>query len=741
MNEIQKNSVRWRRVLLTINLSIAVTITIVEILMSFVLYFHHLILQKSLFIYIRDYIIKPNIVIWGGMFILAMIISLCNKYEDRLQARKSARYESGSLYDEIINGSLMFMLTLSVGTVAYVHYIFRVTVAGFCIPIFLCIVFYNRKLCIRIVSMSEIMLILVGIHRVMRNDGQDLYIIEDSMIIMLFIAVCGIIALRLIEQMKLQYEEIFKARQEAEVANQSKSSFLANMSHEIRTPINAIMGMDEMILRTSLNEDILSYALDIKTASHSLLSIINDILDVSKIESGKMEILPVNYELSTLIHDVYNTVAIRAKDKGIDLILEVDENLPNHLYGDDIRLRQVINNLLSNGVKYTVEGSVTLKVQGEILGNQLLLSVLVKDTGIGIKEEDIPKIREKFQRVDMEKTRNIEGTGLGMSIASSFLELMGSRLEIDSVYGAGSCFSFKVLQEIKSMEAVGNVETHVDENVQHYVSKQSASWIAPKAKILVVDDNAMNIKVFTQLLKESMMRIDRAESGKECLSKVRQVKYDMIFLDDMMPDMSGIETRQHIVEMPDSQCSGTPIIAFTANAIKGAVEKYKEAGFNGYLAKPIAPEKMEKLILDFMNPDLIEAGKKKEELTLLQDKEDISLPEIPGIDWKFGMSVWENEAMLLELATDFYDDLPENMANLTAWEQEAEKEENMSMFCIKVHALKSAAATIGALPLAAMARILEKASKEKNLEKVHALYPYLLELTGEYMENMKVLKE
>ncbi|MDO4975689.1 MAG: response regulator [Eubacteriales bacterium] len=741
MNELQKNSAHWRKVLLRINISIAITITIVEIVMSFVMHFQHLIFQETLTEYIVDYIIKPNIVIWGGIIILGIIFHFANEHKELLQSKVGPLYECGSLYDDILNGSLILMLTLSVGTVAYVHYIFRVTVAGFAIPIFLSIIFYSRKICIQTIATSEIMLLMVGIHRLMAEKTDDLYIIEDGMIIMVFILAIGIIALKLIKHMELQYDEILKARQEAEIANQSKSSFLANMSHEIRTPINAIMGMDEMILRTSLNEDILSYAVDIKNASNSLLSIINDILDVSKIESGKMELLPVDYELSTLIHDVYNSVAIRAKDKGIELNLEIDESLPNFLYGDDIRLRQIITNLLSNGVKYTIEGTVTLKIGGEIQGNELLLSVMVKDTGIGIKEEDIPRIQEKFQRVDEQNTRSIEGTGLGMSIAISFLELMGSKLEITSNYGEGSCFSFIVLQEIKSMVPVGNIDTHMEESVHQYVSKKSSGWIAPKAKILVVDDNALNIKVFSQLLKESMIRIDRAESGSECLAKVKQVQYDLIFLDDMMPDMNGLEVRKEIVTMADSQCINTPIIAFTANAIKGAMERYMEAGFQGYLAKPIIPEKMEKLILDFLDEELVEAGEEREELQVLKDRESVQLPEIPGIDWKFGMSVWEDEAMLLELAKDYYDDLPETMERLSKWESKIEEEENMSMFCIKVHALKSASATIGALPLAALARVLEKASKEKNAEKVHALYPYLLELTEEYRENMKILKE
>lgn len=847
MNDLQKTFAHWRRIFININLSLAVVITSVEIVMSITLHFQHLILQDTLFEYVYEYLIQPNVVIWGGILLMGLVFLVVERNKEFLQSKSGPKYECGSLYDEILNRTLILMLTLSCGTAAYVHYIFRVTVVGFCIPIFLCVVFYSRRICIETICVIECMLMVVANHRYIRQEGNDPYILEDIVIIMLFMFVFALIALQVIKHMKLQHEQMIEAREAAVVANQAKSNFLANMSHEIRTPINAVMGMDEMILRKSQDEEVLSYALDIKKASNSLLSIINDILDVSKIESGKMVILPVEYDLSGLIHDVYNNVAVRAKDKGLDLLLDVDEKLPNKLIGDDIRIRQIITNLLTNGVKYTLKGSVTLQVTGAPVEEGLLLHVTVRDTGIGIKEEDLPKLKEKFQRIEEQRNRSIEGTGLGMNITSSLLDMMGGSLQIDSEYGVGSCFSFEIKQGVVDSEPIGDLGRRFSELSHVAAQKKEKSWIAPKAKLLVVDDNAMNLKVFNQLLKPFMMRIDSVDSGYLCLEKVEQIRYDIIFLDDMMPGLDGRKTLELMKEMPENQCADTPVIALTANAVKGAMEGYLKAGFDGYLAKPIVPEKLENMILELLGEELVEHST-NEPLPTERELEELSnqyqeayeeafadviesvvagpadpgedyvapvlcescgceihgsgseghgsgseghgsgghgasgydaaghgaggagyetsghgasgyevsgyadsvhesdaakepvFPEIHGINWQYGMTVWCNADLLLELACDFYDDLPNVIEKLSGWEAEIEEEESMKSFCIRVHALKGAAATIGAMNLSAMALILELASKEKNPEKVHQLWPYLLNMLEEYQESMQVLK-
>lgn len=387
---------------------------------------------------------------------------------------------------------------------------------------------------------------------------------------------------------------IEKEKQQAVLSSAAKAKFLANMSHEIRTPINAVLGMDTMILRETKEPKTKEYAQDIQSAGQTLLGLINDILDMSKIESGKMKIVPAEYDLSSMIHDIANMISIKAKDKGLDFEVQVNQELPSRMYGDEIRIRQVLINILNNAVKYTEKGGVTFKVDGTVEEGHVLLHFSVKDTGIGIKEEDLSKLFVEFERIEEDRNRNIEGTGLGMNITSQLLEMMGSHIQVNSVYGEGSEFFFDLDQKIMNPEPIGNLEERIRqqtrENVYH------VAFMAPDAHVLVVDDNAMNRKVFRGLLRKTRVQVDEAESGAQCLEMVSTNHYDLIFLDHMMPDMDGIETLQVMRSMQDYPCKGTPVIALTANAIAGAKEMYLAAGFDDFLSKPIIPDKLENMI-------------------------------------------------------------------------------------------------------------------------------------------------
>lgn len=381
-------------------------------------------------------------------------------------------------------------------------------------------------------------------------------------------------------------------------ANTAKSTFLANMSHEIRTPINAILGINTMTLRESNEENIRDYAKDIDTAGQTLLSLVNDILDISKIESGKMEIVPVKYNLFTLLTDVFNMINMKAKAKNLDLTLDVDETLPAMLFGDDVRIRQILINLMTNAVKYTEKGSVTLKVTGKVSVDVVVLGFAVIDTGIGIKDEDREKLFAKFERLDTIKNRNVEGTGLGISITTRLLELMGSSLEVTSKYGEGSIFSFDLYQGIEEMVSIKEASDRTINNEKE--KSDTVRFIAPDAKILVVDDNMMNRKVFKKLLERLKVQVDDADSGESALKIVCENEYDIIFLDHMMPRMDGIETL-HIMRA-NTICPNinTPVIALTANAISGSREFYLGEGFDNYLSKPISPAELEKMIFDLL---------------------------------------------------------------------------------------------------------------------------------------------
>ena len=374
------------------------------------------------------------------------------------------------------------------------------------------------------------------------------------------------------------------------------------------------------------------YAADVQSATKSLLSIINDILDFSKIESGKMELVPVEYDFSSMIHDAVNMIMMKAENKGLKTVVSVEKTIPSRLFGDEGRIRQILINLLNNAVKYTKEGSVSLNVTGDIQDNEVCLTFVVEDTGIGIKEEDISKLFARFERIEEEKNKNIEGTGLGISITMQLLKLMDSELKVESEYGKGSRFSFVLKQWIVNNEPIGNLEERIKQHASDY--KYRVSFTAPNAHVLVVDDNTINRMVFINLLKQTKIQIDEAKSGMECLEKVQEKRYDLIFLDHMMPEMDGVETLHHMKAMDTYPCKDTPVIALTANAISGAHEMYLKEGFTEYLSKPIQPEKLEKMIVSMLPQELVE---EYETVDCAGNDESISLPDVDGIDWDIAL--------------------------------------------------------------------------------------------------------
>lgn len=402
-----------------------------------------------------------------------------------------------------------------------------------------------------------------------------------------------------LREMTVQLE---KAKEEAERANKAKSDFLARVSHELRTPVNAILGMNEMILRESDDDEICNYAYDAKNAALSLLSIINELLDSSKIESGMMEIIEENYHLGSVLNDLYSMVSIRAKEKELNLTFDVDEKIPRAYCGDAKRIKQVVLNILTNAIKYTTQGSVLLKVScNKVEQEEAVLKFSVKDTGSGIQNENIEKIYDAFQRFDVEKNKNVEGTGLGMNIVQQFLKLMGSELKIVSEYGKGSEFSFEIVQKVFDAAAIGDFKEKNSYSAQE--REQTKAFTAPDAKILLVDDNKMNIKVLKGLLKQNKVQTDDAISGKECLALAEQNTYDLIFIDHMMPEMDGIETL-HIMK-EKKLCENTPVIMLTANAIVGDRERYLAEGFDDFLSKPVIPQALNEMLLKYLPEEKI----------------------------------------------------------------------------------------------------------------------------------------
>lgn len=530
-----------------------------------------------------------------------------------------------------------------------------------------------------------------------------------------------------------------KAERMAQSATEAKSNFLANMSHEIRTPINTIMGMDEMILRETSEKVVEEYALDIKTASQNLLSLINDILDITKIESGKMGIVMGEYAFMSLMHDVLNNVTLRAKEKNLEVKLNIASDIPCNMIGDDIRIKQILTNIITNAVKYTQEGYIAISAYCLRTEKGFVdLSFEVSDTGIGIKPEDIKRMFESFERLEVNRNRNIEGAGLGMTITQNLLKMMGSTLNVSSVYGEGSTFSFTIRQEIMDPEPIGDFEQKLKQITANY--EYSTSFEAPNAKFLVVDDNAMNRKVFVALLKDSRVQIEEASGGEECLQLIRNNHYDMIFLDHMMPGMDGIETFRAMATLEGNQCLGTPVIALTANAIAGAKERYLTAGFHGFLSKPIVPAQLEKMIRDFLPDHLLEYHEPdaKDEARKNRTKK-IELPDIEGIDWDYALLHFPDSNMVYQTAVDFYESIGYERDHILSYYDGIESGEALEDYRIKVHSVKSMSNTIGAVALGGLAKMCEFAARDGDVDRIKVLTPILLEELDNMQARMAVL--
>ena len=517
-------------------------------------------------------------------------------------------------------------------------------------------------------------------------------------------------------------EELQEQRDIADSANEAKSRFLANMSHEIRTPINAVLGMDEMILRESNEKEIRAYASDIMSAGRTLLSLINDILDLSKVEEGKMEIIPVQYDLSSLINDLVNMIRDRAANKGLKFSVNVDEHIPHLLLGDEIRIRQCAMNLLTNAVKYTEAGEVTLTLSyKKTSDDHILLGFTVEDTGIGMKEEDMENLFSPYKRIEEKRNRSIEGTGLGMSITQQLLDLMGSSLDVHSEYGKGSVFSFEIDQEVLKWEEIGDYSSRFSE-MSERTYEYHELFHAPDARILVVDDTEMNLTVIQSLLKKTGIKIDTATSGKDALDLTAENAYDLIFVDHMMPDMDGIETLQHIRE--SGKCTEVPAIALTANAVSGAREMYLEAGFTDYLSKPVDGEKLEKLLFEKIPKEKILSPDAPIEETSNTSDSIAWLNDISEIDAQAGLKNCGSEEGFVSVLSVFHQTAGPKADEIETLFREGDIEN----YTIKVHALKSSARIIGAASLSEFAKDLEDAGKRNDTEYIESNTARLLEM-------------
>ena len=529
---------------------------------------------------------------------------------------------------------------------------------------------------------------------------------------------------------KAYINEIKRVRQQAEKANIAKSEFLANMSHEIRTPMNAIIGLNDIIMEGTGDPAIYAHAKDVKSAAKNLLAIINDILDLSKVEAGKMELVYEDYYLKTVVDEVVGMMDLAASKRGLIMKYECDDTLPCRYNGDEGRIKQILINILNNAIKFTKEGYVRAYVTGrpgEQEGEELI-TFRVEDTGCGIREEDLEKIFEDFRQVDSKRNRSVEGTGLGLAIVKHLIELMGGSINVESVYGEGTAVSITIPQKIVDPRPIAEVrESPLAE------PERAEAFTAPGVKVLVVDDNLINRKVARGFLKSYAFDLTEAESGPEAIELVRQNRYDIIFMDHMMPVMDGIEAAEIIRRDCGENGTAPAIIALTANAMSGMRERFLERGFQDFIAKPLDRRELGQLLARWVPEERRQAGAEE----AAPGAADLSVFQIKGIDMEAASRYYvgdaEGFAELLEL---YYMDGQRKTGLLREL-----ADSDISHYQVEVHGLKSASANIGAMDVSNMARAQENAAAQGDTDFIARQFPALMENYEELLENIGLFLE
>ncbi len=549
------------------------------------------------------------------------------------------------------------------------------------------------------------------------------------------------------EALQQKKVELETAKNAVEKAEKARDIFLANMSHELRTPINTILGLNELILRESQEEAVKEYARDIRQAGNILLALVSDILDFSKLEAEKLELTEGIYDVSSLLNDLINSISVQQRRKKLDLVLEIAPDIPYKLFGDEIHIRQIIGNLLSNAVRYTEKGRVTLHVSWkELPKDSVEMYVIVKDTGVGIKEEDIPKLFNAFQRMDSATRSKDDRTGLGLAITQRLIEMMGGKLEVQSIYGLGSAFSFRIVQKIVDRSPLGDFEKQYKDSLRS-IEDYHEKFIAPMGRILIVDDNAMNLAVAQGLLKGTRLQIDVASSGEECLELIKRKTYHLICMDHMMPVMDGVQTLHAIRELEGNPSRDIPVIALTANAVAGARELYLQEGFQDYLTKPIDADKFENMLIEYLPSNVVYLTNSRNisneyEQTQEEGDGEFDIREsqlyLMGFNLRNGLRyMGGDKALYGKVLRDFHSILQEKETALKDFLQKGD----MPGYTIIVHSLKGNARNVGADDLADEAFELEKMAKAGQLEDVTVRSPILFGMMNTMRNSLRVYLE
>lgn len=717
---------KWRRRLFIMNCVIATGVFLLEIGVNIILFVQGKVNPDIVYHLMRYLVVPSGLVFLAVLFDGIMMRCFPNK-------------------DWLLNYIMVLTVVFMCTVVAVTHYVFPITMTAFVIPVLMSVVFGNNRMTAATAASCSVCVILTGIWRNIDGTDTDRYYVVQEVVISLGIIFVSLIVAEIVNSLITEQNHRLldalrkekRSQQEAEAANMAKSSFLANMSHEIRTPINAILGMNEMILREEKDPAIRGYAGNIQASGNSLLSIVSDVLDISKIESGKLEIIPVDYEVNSLISDCCNMAAGRAKAKELELLVECADNVPMKLCGDETHIRQIIMNLLTNAVKYTEKGTVKLIVSGRFTDGGFVLKVDVSDTGIGIAEENLPQLFTQFQRFDLQRNRNIKGTGLGLSIVKRLCDLMSGTITARSVLGSGSTFTVELPQKVVDSTPCGGVNLNYSAGAEH---EYHHSFEAPEAKILAVDDLPVNLLVIANLLKETRIKIDTAGSGRECLDKCSQQKYDLILMDHMMPEMDGVQTFEKLHGDKSSPNFETPVIMLTANALAGMREQYMDVGFADYVSKPVRGAKLEEAIRRNLPESLIKPASPEIPAEAVSTEPsgfaDIC-SAVPELNVNAALQYCCGSA---ELLNDLLHDFTENdhFSDLKA----AFEEKRWEDYRRHAHSLKSTSLMIGLTGLSERARASELALKggctefaELNHDSLIEEYSALLGKIKDYLKD------
>ena len=719
---------KWRRRLFIMNCVIAAGVFLLEIGVNIILFVQGKVNPDIVYHLMRYLVVPSGLVFLAVLFDGIMMRCFPNK-------------------DWLLNYIMVLTVVFMCTVVAVTHYVFPITMTAFVIPVLMSVVFGNNRMTAATAASCSVCVILTGIWRNIDGTDTDRYYVVQEVVISLGIIFMSLIVAEIVNSLITEQNHRLldalrkekRSQQEAEAANMAKSSFLANMSHEIRTPINAILGMNEMILREEKDPAIRGYAGNIQASGNSLLSIVSDVLDISKIESGKLEIIPVDYEVNSLISDCCNMAAGRAKAKELELLVECADNVPMKLCGDETHIRQIIMNLLTNAVKYTEKGTVKLIVSGRFTDGGFVLKVDVSDTGIGIAEENLPQLFTQFQRFDLQRNRNIEGTGLGLSIVKRLCDLMSGTITARSVLGSGSTFTVELPQKVVDSTPCGGVNLNYSAGAEH---EYHHSFEAPEAKILAVDDLPVNLLVIANLLKETRIKIDTAGSGRECMDKCSQQKYDLILMDHMMPEMDGVQTFEKLHGDKSSPNFETPVIMLTANALAGMREQYMDVGFADYVSKPVRGAKLEEAIRRNLPESLIKPASPEIPAEAVSTEPsgfaDIC-SAVPELNVNAALQYCCGSA---ELLNDLLHDFTENdhFSDLKA----AFEEKRWEDYRRHAHSLKSTSLMIGLTGLSERARASELALKggctefaELNHDSLIEEYSALLGKIKDYLKDKR----